>query len=307
MQDPSRGPFGAHLDSTQTTAVSDEPKPAPSKNRNLIERVATALVLLPIVLWLMWLGGLPFAALAAVAGALNAVEFSAMSLGDDFLRLPAALGALAMPFFFMPDGPGEANLHWLWAAVAISALVIRMFRNAPVEGAGQHAAFATFAAVYGSLVGYVVPLRQLGEEQSWAGAGWVLLACTLTWGGDTGAYFAGRFFGRHKLFPRISPAKTWEGFFGGMATSIGMAFGVRAFALESLTPTDAVILGVLGGIAGPVGDLVESMLKRAFGVKDSGNILPGHGGMLDRVDALMLNAPVVYAYAKWVVLARAEG
>jgi phosphatidate cytidylyltransferase len=278
--------------------------PAPSKNRNLIERVATALVLLPVVLALMYVGGLPFAALAAVAAVLNAVEFSAMAMGEDPLRVPAALGALAMPFFFVAGGPGEQHLHWLWAAVVLGALTMRLFRDAAVDGAGAQVAYATFAAVYGSLVGYVVPLRELGAASSWAGAGWVLLACALTWGGDTGAYFAGRFLGRHKLYPRISPAKTWEGFAGGMATSVGMAFGVRAFALDALTTTDCLALGVLGGLAGPAGDLVESMIKRSFGVKDSGQILPGHGGMLDRVDALMFNAPVVYLYAKTVVLAR---
>lgn len=279
---------------------------APSKNRNLLERVATALVLLPAVLGLAYLGGMPFAALAAVAAVLNAVEFSRMSMGGDPLRVPAALGALAMPFFFVVPALGERNLHWLWAGVAAVALCQRLLRDAPVEGAGTQVASATFAAVYGSLIGYVVPLRGLGDESSWAGAGWVLLAFAMTWGGDTGAYFAGRLLGKNKLYPRISPAKTWEGFWGGMLTSIGAAFAVRALTLDVLTVGDCVALGVVGGIGGPLGDLAESMLKRAYRVKDSGELLPGHGGMLDRVDALMINAPLVYIYAKLFVLSRGE-
>ena len=288
------------MDSSLQDAAPPAPK-TPSKNRNLLERVVTAMVLLPVVLWVIHRGGLSLGILAAIAGVLNAVEFSAMSLGEDPLRIPAALAALAMPFFFLEPSLGEANLHWLWAALAVSALTMRLMRDAPVDGAGDHVTRAVFAGVYGSLIGYLVPLRQLGEESSWAGAGWVLLACSVTWGGDTGAYFAGRFFGRTKLYPRISPAKTREGFVGGLLTSLAAAFIVRHLALTQLSVGDTVLLGLLGGIGGPIGDLAESMLKRAYGVKDSGNILPGHGGMLDRVDALMINAPLIYFYAKLFV------
>jgi phosphatidate cytidylyltransferase len=287
----------------KTRSPDDAPAPAaPSKNRNLLERLATAAVLLPIVLGLIWKGELPFATLIACAAVLNTVEFAAMSMRDDPLRLPAALAALAMPFFFMVPALGEQNIHWLWAGLAVVALTMRLLRDAPVEGAGNQVSLAVFAAVYGSLIGYLVPLRQLGEESSWTGGGWVILACAMTWGGDTGAYFTGRLFGKHKLYPRISPAKTWEGFFGGLATSIAAAFIVRALLLPALTVGHAVALGVIGGLGGPLGDLAESMLKRAYGVKDSGNVLPGHGGMLDRVDALMINAPLVYFFAKLFVL-----
>lgn len=279
-------------------------KPPESKNRNLFLRIATAVVLLPIVLGLIWMGGLPFAALIGVAALLCAVELCAMALGDDPLRLPAALGAFAMPFFFIVPGLGEESLHWLYALVVVVILTWRLLRNAPVESAGRDVSYATFGMLYASLIGYLMPLRGLGEVESWSGGGWVVLACALTWLGDTGAYTAGRLFGKNKMYPRISPAKTWEGFAGGMLSSIGGAFALRATLLPALTGGDAIVLGILGGIGGPIGDLVESMLKRSFGVKDSGDILPGHGGMLDRVDALMINAPIVYFYAKNIVLAR---
>lgn len=285
-----------------TAPQAAPPEKKKSANRDLAMRLTTALVLLPLVLWLIWLGELPFATLVAVAGMLNAVELSKMMLGDDPLRVPAALAALAMPFFFLVPSLGPAKLHWLWAGLLLVALTARMLRNAPVDTAARDVGSVVFAGLYGSMLGYLVPLRELGATHSWAGGAWVILTCALTWVGDTFAYFFGRAFGKHKLYPRISPAKSWEGFFGGMLGSILSAFVVRALVLPQLTVIDSVALGVVAGIGGPVGDLVESMLKRSCKVKDSGTILPGHGGMLDRVDALMFNAPLVYLYAKVFVL-----
>lgn len=278
-----------------------EPKKE-SANRNLALRVITALILLPIVLWLIWMGSWGFAALVAIAGAINAFEVAKMMLGDDSLRFPAAVAAFAMPFFFIHPSLGARSLHWLWAGLALVALTWRMLRDAPVDTAARDVSAVLFAGLYGSMLGYLMPLRLFGEANSWTGGGWVILACSVTWVGDTGAYFAGRFLGKHKFYPRISPSKTWEGFFGGLLSAIGSAFVVRALVLPDLTALDAALLGLIGGIGGPVGDLVESMLKRSCKVKDSGNILPGHGGMLDRVDALMFNAPLLYLYARVFVL-----
>jgi phosphatidate cytidylyltransferase len=120
----------------------------------------------------------------------------------------------------------------------------------------------------------------------------------ITWFGDTGAYFAGRFLGKHKLFERVSPKKTWEGAIGGMVAAVGGAVLVTQLGLPKVGVHHAIILGVVVDAIGIVGDLVESMLKRAFGVKDSGWIMPGHGGILDRVDALLFTAPAVWLYAR---------
>jgi phosphatidate cytidylyltransferase len=128
------------------------------------------------------------------------------------------------------------------------------------------------------------------------GNAWCVAALTITWSNDTSAYFAGRFLGRHKLYPEVSPNKTWEGFAGGMVGSVIGMFIARGFFFPVFTVTDCLLLGVFGGIFGPMGDLVESMLKRAYGVKDSGRIIPGHGGILDRIDALLFNAPLVFVY-----------
>jgi phosphatidate cytidylyltransferase len=133
---------------------------------------------------------------------------------------------------------------------------------------------------------------------------WVILAFVITFVNDTAAYFAGHAFGRHPLYERISPKKTWEGFAGGLAGSVAGALAVWALLRPgALTAGGAVLVGLGAGVLGPLGDLSESMVKRAAGVKDSGRIIPGHGGLLDRIDALLFVGPWVYACAAW--LARA--
>jgi phosphatidate cytidylyltransferase len=121
----------------------------------------------------------------------------------------------------------------------------------------------------------------------------------LAWGSDTSAYFVGRKFGKTKLAPRISPKKTLEGSAGGLTASVVGAV-IMSFFLPGLGPVDAIALGILAGAAGQAGDLLIAGLKRSSGVKDSGGILPGHGGILDRVDALAFTAPATWAYGHFI-------
>jgi phosphatidate cytidylyltransferase len=130
------------------------------------------------------------------------------------------------------------------------------------------------------------------------------LAFVVAWGNDTAAYFAGHSFGRHKMFERISPKKTWEGFAGGVAGSVVGALAVRwLLAPQALGIGAAAVVGLGAAVLGPLGDLAESMVKRAAGVKDSGNTIPGHGGLLDRIDALLFVAPWIYACAAYLASA----
>lgn len=121
----------------------------------------------------------------------------------------------------------------------------------------------------------------------------------LLWTSDTGAYLSGRFFGKHKLFERISPKKTWEGSIGGALLTIGIAY-ILSIYFTNLNFTNWIVIGVLTTVFGGLGDLVESMLKRNLNIKDSGNILPGHGGILDRFDGLLIGIPFVYTYLQLV-------
>ena len=268
------------------------------KNRNLVLRVISALVLLPLVLWLLWLGGLATVLLVAIASAIVASEIFGMA----GLRLghPAAIvGMLAAASFSFFSADLEARWPGALAVCALVpllslALLTLMPPGGDLKKAAVQSAFAALAPTYAGLcLSAVVALRALPEQA----AAWILVALVITWGNDTGAYFAGRFFGKHKLYPVVSPAKTWEGFAGGMAASIIGCFVVRWLVPSDLGVVDCVVLGAVGGVLGPLGDLSESMLKRAFGVKDSGRIMPGHGGLFDRVDALLFNAPWVFGYA----------
>ncbi|HVR20288.1 MAG TPA: phosphatidate cytidylyltransferase, partial [Polyangiaceae bacterium] len=128
------------------------------------------------------------------------------------------------------------------------------------------------------------------------GPGLVLVTLMLAWFADTGGYFVGRFFGKTKLYEAVSPKKTREGLFGAMLGSLAGALLAHFTYLPSLGLPAALVLGLVAGPLGQLGDLVESLLKRSLGTKDSGGIIPGHGGILDRIDALLVLAPVVYLY-----------
>ena len=121
----------------------------------------------------------------------------------------------------------------------------------------------------------------------------MVASLVITWGNDTAAYFFGRLFGKHRLYPEVSPNKTWEGFAGGFVGAVGFLFIQRQFFFPALTVLDCLVMGGLASVLGPPAICRESMLKRAYAVKDSGRIIPGHGGMLDRIDALIFNAPMV--------------
>jgi phosphatidate cytidylyltransferase len=268
------------------------------KNRNLVVRIVTAVLLLPAVLALLVLGGWWAAALVAVASGACALEYELITerrfgpaqafavLGAGLIPLAAA----ARPNDF------AAVAGWILWGVFVAASVEALLA-ADREHAPRRTAHAVTGCLYGGLgLGPIAALR-VGPS----GLQWVISALVITWANDTCAYFAGRLLGRHKLHPAVSPNKTWEGFAGGAVGSVGGMFIARWVAFPALTFADCLALGLLGAVLGPLGDLCESMLKRAHGVKDSGTLIPGHGGLLDRVDALLFNAPAVYLY---VVLVR---
>ncbi len=267
------------------------------KNKNLVLRIASAVVLLPIVLYLLYRGGYFTAAL--LAWGTSSCTYEYLKITNKTLT-PVGLGAVVlsglMPAIVVwrpTEAPalisGAIGLvlfgGWLWHLL-----------NGPLQDGPQRSANLLTAFIYGhGGLTALMALRQMDE-----GGWWVVAALVITWGNDTAAYFFGRFLGKHKLYPEVSPAKSWEGFFGGFVGAIGLMFVVRQFFAPFLTVTDCVFVGTCGSLLGPAGDLCESMLKRSYGVKDSGNVIPGHGGMLDRVDALIFNAPMVLLYVQFL-------
>jgi len=276
------------------------------RNKNLLLRVGSALVLFPLIVWVTWAGRFPFALMCGVAAGISAFELTAMftrvGLAEAFGVVVAALLALA-PLLASQDAahmyPPFVPMALAFAVMAL--LVLNVFRPGPLEGAAQRVAASALAWLYcGVLIAMIVGLRLR------FGFAWAMLAFVVTWLNDTLAYFAGRFFGRTPFHPRISPKKTWEGFAGGLAGSVLAAAGSKlVFQLVPLPHGEhfdlswgaCVAIGLGAGVLGPLGDLAESMLKRSAGVKDSGNLIPGHGGLLDRIDALLFVGPWVYLWA----------
>jgi len=295
-----------------------------------MKRVATAVVLIPLVLILILRA--PVLLIAAVVGIVAiltarellglakhyrvdplhmptyifiAVMFAAVGIGlqyqtqvlDVGTTMLLLLGAAAFaPFLFLAISMSRRELPRCFPAATASVLAI------------------TYAAIPLALLVVVSGL--------WAGGLLLLYLLLVVWAGDTFAYYTGRAIGRHKLAPRISPGKTWEGTIASFAGSVIVGWAVlaharqisealmsihvltreRAFLAEPLPLASIIVLSALINVAAQLGDLVESLIKRGAGVKDSGALLPGHGGMLDRIDALLFAAPVLWYYAAWRVM-----
>jgi phosphatidate cytidylyltransferase len=297
----------------------------------LLKRIATAVVLIPVVMLLVLRAPVPVLAVVVAAVALVTVqEFLKLteSYGVEPLRLPTYIFVGLFFLLLAATAVGETppvsalkfvlGLGFACAAAPFLFLTISM-RRAQMSSAYPAAAASTFAFVY-----IAAPLAMLVQlRQQWAGAFWLLYLLLVVWAGDIFAYFVGRSVGRHLMAPRVSPKKTWEGAAASLAASLLVtsllfshaleisSFLLRVglierrdglFALEKREMWPIILLTVALNIAAQLGDLVESLIKRGAGVKDSGTILPGHGGMLDRIDALLFAAPLLWYYAAWRVM-----
>ena len=267
---------------------------------NLAVRLATAAVGVPIILSLLYLAP-PWAFYLLVLGVslVGASEFFAMTHHHD--RVAQSVGvvvsaAASLAVYLRSDDPTAVLA--VAVMVPLGGLLFTVARPGVVETAGLRA----LALGMGPLL-IVVPLTLLGvmrRNQRETGADAVLLALGLAWLADTGAYFAGRFAGRHLLYASISPKKTVEGAIAGLVASVVWAMlGAAVYLRGALPLPHALALGIVAGALGQAGDLGESLLKRSTGVKDSGSLVPGHGGVLDRVDALLMTTAVVFFYARW--------
>jgi phosphatidate cytidylyltransferase len=166
------------------------------------------------------------------------------------------------------------------------------FRDIP-SVAGRYAATVAGIVYAGFLTTFLAFLKRIDPNH---GGDTVVLVLLVAWIADTGGYFAGRFLGKSKLYEAVSPKKTWAGAFGGLAGSLLGVAVLKLFFAKWLGWDDVLLIAIPGGILGQLGDLAESLIKRSTGVKDSGSLLPGHGGILDRIDAVLFIAPYVYAY-----------
>ncbi|KAA0581243.1 phosphatidate cytidylyltransferase [Azospirillum sp. B21] len=271
---PPPGPADAQA------AASATPPVKPSRAGDLKVRALSALVMAPVVLGAVWLGGWVFHALIAFGSVVAVSEWT--NIVPSARRLPARL----------------------MAAIGIAVALMAQIAAGPAAGLGVAAAFSVLTAIVGggsdrNLLGFgvfyvaagmagLIWLRDLPD----VGLSLFLFVLFAIWATDIGAYAAGRSIGGPKLAPRISPKKTWAGLIGGMLSSALFGWLV-ALAFGTARPDIAILVGAAVAVVGQAGDLFESAVKRRYNVKDSGQLIPGHGGILDRIDGLLAAAPVL--------------
>jgi phosphatidate cytidylyltransferase len=262
---------------------------------NLVVRLLTALVGAPLILALLYFGPpVGFFALVLVVALIGAWEFFSMTHPGD---LPAKLVGLALSaaaacaLFF----GGHRIMLTVLIAIPLLGPLVTLWRLGEISTAALRAAAMSFGPLF-----VAIPLTLLAVLRRDEGPGYVVIAIMFAWFADTGGYFAGRFLGKHKLYEAVSPKKTVEGAVGGLAGAVFGAVLASLWFLPALPLSHSIPLALVAGALGQAGDLGESLIKRSMGVKDSGAIVPGHGGILDRVDALIYTASAVYLYTLWI-------
>jgi phosphatidate cytidylyltransferase len=297
----------------------------------MIQRIATAAVLIPLVLLLVLKAPIYLIVLVAGTIALLAIaEFLKLATHYDVQPL-TQLTYVFVAIFFIFVIVISANGTPLMDAIAtaygialVAALAPFVFLTAAIRRADLRTGYPAAAASVFAFAYIAIPMALLIEiRRQPAGAIWVIYTLVVVWAGDIFAYFVGKSLGRHRMSPRISPKKTWEGAIASIAASVivGTLWFRHApqissallsaglidrrsgmFGLEQPHLWPIILLSAVVNIAAQLGDLVESLIKRGAGVKDSGSILPGHGGMLDRIDAMLFAIPVVWAFRAWQMM-----
>jgi phosphatidate cytidylyltransferase len=262
----------------------------------LYKRVISSLLFLPIFYLVTWrLSPAYFTALVLIAVAVGQYEFYRMARARGInpnAVLGSVIGALVVLESYYPLLFGMGKIYL--AAGLLLIMIVRMLSPRPVDGAVEDIS-ATFTGIF-----YVAMLFsfQIAIRTGTDGRQWLVFLYFVIWASDIGAYSIGIPFGEHRLYEKISPKKSIEGLIGALAASAGMALLCRVWFMPPVGLGEVVMLGLLLAVVGTLGDLTESLLKRAAGVKDSGGIIPGHGGILDRMDSMLFAAPVLYYYLK---------
>lgn len=266
-------------------------------------RVLVAIFGAPLIIFLILNGGLPFMVLVLIINLVAQYEFYKLNelKGMLPLKILGLLGSVVITFSFYCYG-----IEKLWIIILVLfylILLIELFRNN--KSATLNIASTSWGLFYPTVfMGFNILLRELPLETGLEyrlGGRWLLLMIVTIWICDTAAYFVGKSIGKHKLFSRVSPHKTVEGAVAGVIFSFVTAYIFHLTYIKSLTLMQCFVIALIVAIFSQVGDLVESVFKRDAGVKDSSNLLPGHGGMLDRFDAPLFVAPLVFLYFKFFV------
>ncbi|MBI4302582.1 MAG: phosphatidate cytidylyltransferase [Chloroflexi bacterium] len=260
------------------------------------QRVRSALILVPFVVLVIWVGE-PLFSLVAVAIALfGLVEFYQLAAQSGRQPLIVTGGVWTLLLVLSPHWQDHRVAPFIISLALLTSFVGLMFRPLEEKAAAEWAWTVVGILYLGWLVGYLVALRGVVN-----GREWTIFTLFTVFASDTSAFLVGRTWGRHPLVPHISPKKTIEGVIGGVVGALVAAFLLGSILGLPIGSGGALLLGGLSSLFGQWGDLCESMLKRSAGVKDAGQLIPGHGGILDRLDSVVFAVVVVYYYVIWVV------
>jgi len=255
-------------------------------------RIYTILVLVPLLYAVIrYLPPLVFSGVVILGGALALFEFYRLCFGDRSHFWMIGIGLTGFAALIL-------GAHWpgvivpTLLATLVCTISVPLFSGSPLEQSLRDGAMTLFGVLYLGLTLSTLSMTRLLPQGEWL----IFFLLMVTWASDTGAYYIGTLYGRHRLAPTISPKKTVEGLVGGLISAIIVAYAARWWFFPDFSGLDCIILATLLTLAGLWGDLTESAMKRSVGMKDSGGILPGHGGMLDRLDSLLFTAPVFYYY-----------
>jgi phosphatidate cytidylyltransferase len=246
--------------------------------------VASAVIIAPAVVAAAWFGGWPYLVLIAIGVALLAIEWGGMSAPGSPTRVAAAVAAAVLIAVFVGY---RGHFIIAWGVIAASAAAAAVI----ARGVAERPADAAYGVLYIAPAALCLVWLRATNQGHW----WTMMLFAATWAADIGAFAVGSTLKGPKLWPRFSPNKTWSGFIGGLAAAMGAGSLMAALPAFQLNIWAAAFIGLSVGLATMAGDLWESALKRRFGVKDSGDLIPGHGGLLDRVDGLMFAVVVMAA------------
>jgi phosphatidate cytidylyltransferase len=270
----------------------------------LRERVIVALVILPPVLWVITVGGWPYALVVALVASLAVAEFGSLFRGNGLRPSLVIMVAGSLALIASRAVSDVVDTPTVLVGVCMVAIVWHLvdYERGATRSGTDFVVTLGGTLYVGWLASYLVSLRGIPD-----GEWWVLLALPTTWVSDSAAYFIGRAYGRHPLAPRLSPKKTWEGYLAGIAGgalaggAFGLGWGSLAGPGSLVDGLHGVALGVAIGLFSTLGDLGISMIKREVGVKDTGSLIPGHGGALDRIDSLLWSGVLAFYLAGLLV------
>jgi phosphatidate cytidylyltransferase len=270
---------------------------------NNAQRVIVSVITIPLILAACYFGGLFFLLFVLAISLFSYYEFY-MLVKKKNMHAQLITGMAGVTVFIINQYRFFIDVYSFLVLIVFLVTLIELFRN---RGSAIFNIGATLLGIFyvGLLLSAMIGLREFysGMETLYTRGGLIIISVFASiWICDSAAYYIGTPFGKHKLFPRVSPKKSWEGAFSGFIFAVLAFIAAKFIILDFLSLSSAIAIGIIVGIVGQLGDLIESLLKRDAGVKDSSNLIPGHGGILDRFDSIIYSAPLILLYLKHINL-----